>query len=840
MEEKLTNDTAEEMAQAAELVRFAMPVAGMACAACALNVERALSKRPGIKRANVNYAAGTAHLEFDPKRLSASDLVEVVKDAGYDVPTSSATLNITGMTCAACASRVEKALSRVAGVISAHVNLATNKAHVTYVAGSIDIEALRKAVESAGYGALETEADQSIEDRERAARKMEQSELKTRFVASAALSVIIMAGSMYHLLPFVAHVPTSVIYPILFLLTTPVQFWAGWRFYRGAWAAARHLTTDMNTLVAVGTLAAYLYSVVVTFWPGVLSQVGLVGGGEPSVYYDTAAVIITLILLGRWLEARAKGGVSEAIRRLMGLRAKTARVVRDGREQDIPVELVAEGDVVVVRPGEKIPVDGIVIDGQSTVDESMVTGESVPVEKASGDEVIGATVNRTGSFRFRATRVGKDTTLAQIIRLVEQAQGSKAPIQRLADIIASYFVPTVMGIALLTFSVWYLLGPEPKLTFALLSFVAVLIVACPCALGLATPTAIMVGTGKGAANGILIKSGESLEIAHKIDTVVLDKTGTLTRGQPAVTDVVPFGADERELLFLAGSAERRSEHPIAQAVVLYALEQGLDLAEPAEFSAVAGHGVRTNLRGHRVLVGSERFLRDNHIPTEDARAQLEQLSAEGKTAMLVARDDQCVGVIAVADTLKPGSRDAVRQLQNLGLRVIMLTGDNQATAKAIARQVGIEEVMAEVLPGDKASAVERLQTAGRKVAMVGDGINDAPALAQADLGIAIGSGTDVAMQTADITLMSGDLRGVFAAIDLSRQTMRVIKQNLFWAFFYNVILIPVAAGALFPVFGLTLNPMVAAGAMALSSVSVVSNSLRLGRMPIGLKGEDGV
>lgn len=840
MEEKRVENSTQEMAKAAELVRLAMPVAGMSCAACALNVERALTRKPGVKQASVNYAAGTAHLEFDPARLSASDLVETVEDAGYGVATSSTIISITGMTCAACAGRVEKALSRVTGVVSAHVNLATNQAHVKYVPGLTNTEALREAIEIAGYGVLEAEQDQPIEDRERAAREREQSDLRSRFLVSAALSIVIMVGSMHHLLPFLAHVPTAVIYPFLLVLTTIVQFWAGGRFYRGAWAAARHRTADMNTLVAVGTLAAYLYSIVATFWPRVLPQEGLAAGGQPSVYYDTSAVIITLILLGRWLEARAKGGVSEAIRRLMGLRAKTARVIRDGTEQDVPVEQVVVGDIVVVRPGEKIPVDGIVVDGQSTVDESMVTGESIPVEKGPGDEVIGATVNRVGSFRLRAIRVGKDTALAQIIRLVEAAQGSKAPIQRLADVIASYFVPVVIGIALLAFSAWYLLGPEPRLTFALLSFVAVLIIACPCALGLATPTAIMVGTGKGAANGILIKSGESLEIAHKIDTVILDKTGTLTRGQPSVTDIAAFGVGERELLSLAASAERRSEHPIAQAVVRYAVEQGIELDEPAEFTAIAGHGISASLAGGRVLVGNERLLRENDVPIEDARARLDQLSGEGKTAMLVARDGQCIGVIAVADTLKPGSGDAVRQLQNLGLKVIMLTGDNQATARAIARQVGIDEVMAEVLPEDKASAVGRLQALGRKVAMVGDGINDAPALAQADLGIAIGTGTDVAMETADITLMSGDLRGVSAAIELSRQTMRVIRQNLFWAFFYNVVLIPVAAGALFPFFGVLLNPMVAAGAMALSSVSVVSNSLRLGRMPIGLKGEDGV
>lgn len=741
-----------------------------------------------------------------------------------------AVLPITGMTCAVCAGRVEKVLSRLDGVMSVNVNFATNQAHVTYVPGLVTPADFKEAVESAGYGVVVAEEEQTVEDRERVARDKELGDLKRRLVVSASLAIVIMFGSMHYMLPFIPHVPTGLMYPTLLLLTAPVQFWAGWQFYRGALAAARHLTTDMNTLVAVGTLAAYLYSAVATFWPGLLVE----AGAEPMIYYDTSAVIITLILLGRLLEARARGGVSDAIRRLMGLRAKTARVVRGGVELDIPVEQVVVGDTIVVRPGERIPVDGVVVDGYSTVDESMVTGESLPVDKVSGDEVIGATVNRVGSFTFRATRVGKDTTLAQIIGLVEQAQGSKAPIQRMADVAASYFVPTVIGIALLTFGAWYAFGPEPRLTSALVSFVTVLIIACPCALGLATPTAIMVGTGKGAESGILIKGGESLEIAHKVDTIVLDKTGTLTQGQPVVTDVVVLDGDVSDVLLLAASAEKRSEHPLGQAIVRFGLDQDIKLMEPAVFTSITGQGVAAQVGEHRVLVGNIGLMEENGVPLGPVRMRVEELAREGKTAMLVASDERCVGLIAVADTLKAGSMEAVRQLQNLGLEVIMMTGDNRRTAEAMAKQLGVGKVLAEVLPQDKSDAICKLRAEGRTVAMVGDGINDAPALAQADLGIAIGTGTDVAMEAADITLMSGDVLGVVTAIELSRQTMRVIKQNLFWAFFYNLLLIPVAAGALFPMFGILLNPMVAAGAMAMSSVSVVSNSLRLGRRKLSV------
>jgi len=629
------------------------------------------------------------------------------------------------------------------------------------------------------------------------------------------------------MLPGFDWVPTFLRNPyVLWALATPVQFWAGWQFYRGAWAAARHMSADMNTLIAVGTSSAYLYSAAAVLFPELFHAAGQMA----ALYFDTSSVIIGLILLGKYLEARAKGQTGEAIKKLMGMQARTARVVRDGHEMDVPVESVAIGDLVLVRPGEKVPVDGEVLEGRSALDESMITGESIPVEKGPGDQVIGATINKTGSFRFRATKVGRDTMLAQIIRLVEDAQGSKAPIQRLADVIAGYFVPAVIAIALVTFGVWYFFGPEPAFTYAVLNFVAVLIIACPCALGLATPTAIMVGTGKGAENGVLIRSGEALETAHKIGAIILDKTGTLTRGKPVVTDLVTAnGTTPEELLSLAASAERGSEHPLGEAIVAAAREKGLELGDPTEFHAVPGHGIEATVNGRRVVLGNQKMMSDQGHSLDGMVDRASVLSDQGKTAMFVAVDGRMAGLVAVADTVKPGSREAVEELHRLGIEVAMLTGDNRRTAQAIARELGIDRVLAEVLPEGKAEEVKKLQAEGKVVAMVGDGINDAPALAQADVGIAIGTGTDVAMEAADVTLISGDVRGVVTTIRLSRQTMNTIKQNLFWAFFYNVILIPLAAGAWYPFFGVLLNPIFAGAAMALSSVSVVSNSLRLRR-----------
>jgi len=741
-------------------------------------------------------------------------------------------LPITGMTCAACTRRVERALARTAGVSAASVNLATEKAVVEYDAAAVGLDGLVGAVEGAGYGVVREEGESFEEVHAR-----EYGRLRSRFAVAAVLTALILMGSLPHMLGFEAPIPMGWLNIGLLLLATPVQFWAGWRFYRGAWGALRHGGADMNTLVAVGTSAAYLYSAVAALAPQ------LFAAGRAEVYFDTSALIVTLILLGRLLEARARGSASEAIKKLAGLHAKTARVVRGGEELDVPVGDVRVGDVVVVRPGEKVPVDGVVVAGESAVDEAMISGEPMPVVKRAGDEVIGATLNTTGSFRFEAKRVGAETALSRIIALVEEAQGGKAPIQRLADRISGVFVPVVMVIAAITFLVWLVFGPDPAFTFALLNFVAVLIIACPCAMGLATPTSIMVGTGKGAESGVLIKGGEALEGAHKLTTVVLDKTGTLTRGKPELTDViVSNGFSERELLRLAASAERGSEHPLGEAIVRGA--KGLSLAETEVFRAVSG-GVVARIEGRAVLVGNERLLREAGVSEDGLSGRLEELSSVGKTPLLVAVDGGLAGLVAVADTVREESREAVERLHALGLEVAMITGDNERTAAAVAHELGIDRVLAGVLPQDKAAEVKRLQAEGERVGMVGDGINDAPALAQADIGIAIGTGADVAMEAADVTLISGDVRGVARAIELSKATVRNIKQNLFWAFAYNVALIPVAAGVLYPLFaGGTvpealepllgeygfLNPVLAAAAMALSSVTVVSNALRLRRV----------
>jgi Cu+-exporting ATPase len=727
-------------------------------------------------------------------------------------------LPVTGMSCASCVGSVEKALLELPGVLDVNVNLAAQRATVEYLAGAVEMRDFERAIEGAGYGVVRAE-EGSFGD----VLGREYGRMRRQFFVAAALTVLVVIGSLPMMLGVEVPVPGRWLDFLLLALATPVQFWAGWRFYGGAWGALRHGRANMNTLVAVGTSAAYLYSAAATLAPGLFA-------GRAYVYFDTSALIITLVLLGRLLEARARGRTGEAIEKLAGLQARTARVDRHGAEVDVPVDEVKIGDEVVVRPGEKVAVDGVVVGGESAVDEAMISGEPMPVVKRVGDEVIGATVNKTGTFRFSATRVGRDTTLAGIMRLVEEAQGSKAPIQRLADRISGVFVPTVMVLATLVFSVWLLLGPEPAFTLALMNFVAVLIIACPCAMGLATPTSIMVGLGRGAERGILVKGGEALEAAHRLTTVVLDKTGTLTEGEPRLTDVVVRnGLSEHDLLRLAASAERGSEHPLGEAIVAGARHLGL--ADPEDFDAPTGRGVVATVEGRNVLVGSRRLMEDHGVSEDGLTPELGRLSGEGKTPVLVAVDGEPAGIVAVADTVRDEAREAVDALKKMGLEVVMITGDNESSARAVARELGIDRVLANVLPEGKSGEIKNLQAGGGVVAMVGDGINDAPALAQADVGIAIGTGADVAMEASDLTLISGDVRGVGRAITLSRATMRNIRQNLFWAFAYNVVLIPVAAGALYPFFGGAglLNPVFAAAAMALSSVTVVSNALRLRR-----------
>ena len=739
------------------------------------------------------------------------------------------TLKLRGMSCASCATSIESAIRAVPGVSDSSVNFGVEQATVTYDPQKTDIEDIQRAVEEAGYSAfpLQPEMVTGDEDAERVARSRESRDLQRKVVTGGVISILLVLGSLSAMtgikLPLI---PAWLSNPwFQMVLTAPVQFWCGYSFYINTWKSFKRHAATMDTLIALGTSAAYFYSVFATVFPQFLINQGLM----PEVYYETAAIVITLILLGRLFENRARGQTSEAIRALIGLQARDAQIIRNGQEIAVPIQDVQINDVVVVRPGEKVPVDGEIIDGSSTLDESMVTGESVPVKKQAGDEVIGATLNKTGSFRFRATRVGKDTFLAQIVKLVQQAQGSKAPIQRLADQVTGWFVPVVIAIAILTFIIWY--NVMGNVTLALVTTVGVLIIACPCALGLATPTSVMVGTGKGAEHGILIKGAESLELAHQIQTIVLDKTGTLTQGKPTVTDFITVEGtadrNEQHLLQLAASVEHHSEHPLAEAVVRYAQSQEIELAEVKEFEAVAGSGVQGTASDHFLQIGTRRWMQELGIDTQALQPDKERLESLGKTAVLLAIDGKLQAVMGIADALKPSSKNVVQALQHLGLEVVMLTGDNRQTAEAIAREVGIDTVIAEVRPDQKVAQISKLQSAGRIVAMVGDGINDAPALAQADVGIAIGTGTDVAIAASDITLISGDLQGIVTAIQLSRATIRNIRQNLFFAFIYNVVGIPIAAGILFPFFGWLLNPIIAGGAMAFSSVSVVTNALRL-------------
>lgn len=803
-----------------------LPVKGMSCASCSARIEKKVGELEGVISAHVNFAAETASIEYDPQKIPATQFPVTIEKLGFEVPRRSKTFPVEGMTCASCVSRVEKKLSSLQGVHAVDVNLATEQVLVEYISALVDFESLRSALEEAGYRLLPEKSVSSDGDEERYLKHL--GELKLKLIFSGLTSLMVMFLSMQGESLF--NIQLQALNITLFILASPVQFYCGGQFYRGAFNGLRHGYADMNTLIAVGTSAAYFYSAWVTLLPGWSASL--------DVYYDTSVMIITLVLLGRWMEARAKHNASSAIKKLMGLQPKTAHVEREGRELEVSVEDLIVGDVVLVRPGEKIPVDGILIEGQSSIDESMLTGESVPIDKKSGDEVIGASLNKTGFFKMRVTRMGKDTVLAQIIQLVEQAQGSKAPVQRLADKIAGIFVPAVIGLALLAFAFWWGFGdsfgplPTTPFLFALMIFISVMIIACPCALGLATPTAIMVGTGKGAEMGILIKSGEALEQAEKLDTIVFDKTGTLTFGKPEVADVLlsptaVLNADR--LLLLAGSLEKQSEHPLAQAVVLEAKKHNLRLETVSEFEALPGFGVQGKIENKNIFLGNIKLMQEQQIDFSSMSDDLNKLATQGKTPMLLSVDGKLQGLITTTDKLKPYARECVHRLKRMGLKVMMVTGDNRKTAQAVAQQLDIDDVISEVLPSGKRDEIRKLMDEGRKVAMVGDGINDAPALAESTVGIALGSGTDVAMEASDITLVTSDLRAVAQAIELSRRTMAKIRQNLFWAFFYNVLGIPIAAGILYPFYGVLLKPVFAAVAMSLSSVSVVGNSLLLKR-----------
>ncbi|MFZ5641023.1 MAG: heavy metal translocating P-type ATPase [Bacillota bacterium] len=828
----------------AETKQVALPLKGMTCAACVARIEKALKSLAGITDAKVNLATGKATVDYEPEKTGVQDIVRVITDLGYEVAAEELSLKVTGMTCAACVARVERVLKGLPGVTGAVVNLAGESAKVEYYPGVIDKAGIKKAIEDLGYGAGERVDAQSELDREQQAREDEIKKQRRNMWLTWPLGLLAMIGTMRHMWIFDRFIPEWLGNNYtLWALTTPVVVFGGWQFFVKSWRGLKRGSTDMNLLYATGIGASYLIAVINTLWP----KAGF--GGPMATFYESAALLTAFIVLGRYLEALTKGRTSEAIRKLMSLQAKTARVLRDGRELEVPVDEVLTGDIVTVRPGESIPVDGKVTEGYSAVDESMITGESIPVEKKEGDEVIGGTINKTGAFKFEATKIGKETALAQIIKLVEDAQGSKAPIQKIADIVAGHFILGVHLLGLAVFLFWFFIGYDrwfmPDSTFLLststlgeigvfgfsmLMSLTVLVISCPCAVGLATPSAIMAGSGKGAENGILFKGAEAIENSSRLDVIVFDKTGTITEGRPSVTDVISAGAlSQDDILRLAAVAEKNSEHPLGEAIVRGAEEKSLAIDAAGSFNAIPGHGIEAELEGKALLLGNRRLMKQRNIDFAAYEKQVEELESEGKTVMFMAVDGLPAGLIAVADTIKESSGDAIKRLKEMGIKVGMITGDNRRTAEAIARQAGIDYVLAEVLPEDKATEVKKLQEQGNKVAMVGDGINDAPALAQADVGIAIGTGTDVAKETGDIILIKGDLRGVVSAIEVGKATMRKVRENLWWAFGYNTLGIPIAAGLIYPWTGWIVSPQLAALFMALSSFSVTMNTLMLKR-----------